>query len=214
MASFSAAAGHALMAWNLDVAEKDAIPTEAQVIAQYDALTGCVTAGDAHDTGLAETDVLNDWHTTGLFGGNKIAAYAPVAHANILDIHQAIDAYGVCYVGVNLPQSAETQFENNQPWTLEGDAAVGGHAFPLVGYDATFLYCVTWGAIQAISIPWWSFYAEEAYAIVPQAFVEAKKGPTLDLASLQADLDSMNVTPPKKKPKKPPWWSWFGSLFR
>lgn len=194
-------AAHGIAAWNAEVGTKDAVPTADQVVTQYFALTG------GQDTGLACTSVLQTWHTTGLFGLNKIAAWAPVNHKQIIDIHQAVDAYGACYIGINLPDSAETQFENNEPWSYVGDPPTGGHCVTIVGYDATQVWLVTWGQLQSASYVWLSAYLEEAYAIVPQAFVEAGKGPTLNLAALQADIASLNVTP---KPPKRHWWNaWF-----
>lgn len=191
-----AGAAHCVSAWNAEVGTKDAVPTADQVVTQYFALTG------GQDNGLACTSVLQTWHTTGLFG-NRIGAWAPVNHKQIIDIHQAVDAYGACYIGVNLPDSAETQFENNEPWSYVGDAPTGGHCVTIVGYDATYVYVVSWGAVVPVTYPWLSAYLEEAYAIVPQEFVEAGKGPTLNLAALQADLGLLNVTP---KPPKHHWW--------
>lgn len=206
-----AGAAHGVLAWNAEVGTKDAVPSADQVVTQYFALTG------GPDNGLACTTVLQTWRTTGLFGTNKIAAWAPVNHKQIIDLHQAVDAYGACYIGVNLPDSAETQFENNEPWSYVGDPPTGGHCVTIVGYEASYVYVVSWGALVPVTYPWLSAYLEEAYAIVPQEFVEAGKGPTLNLAALQADLDSMNATPtpaPKPKPKPRPWWDFFGSVFR
>jgi hypothetical protein len=199
-----AGGAHAINAWDVEVSENDAIPDADAVVAQYKALTGCVTAGDAHDTGLVLSDVLKLWQTVGLFSGNKIAAYAPVNHKVILDIHQAIAAYGAAYVGVALPESAEQQFAAGEPWTLEGDQPIGGHCILLVGYDPQWLYAVTWGAVVKISWAWWAYYATEAWAVIPQEFVEAGKGPRLDLDSLKADINTLNLPEVKK-----PWWDIF-----
>jgi len=175
----------------------DPVPTEDEVIAQYKALTGCQTPGDAHDTGLVLAHVLQAWQTVGLFGGTKIRAYAPVDHTNILDLHTAIASYGVAYVGVALPQSAEEQFQAGEPWALVGDAPVGGHCIVLVGYDEKWLYAVSWGSVVQISWAWWAYYGTEAWAIIPEEYVQA--GPSVDLDQLVADLNAL------MEPTVP-WW--------
>lgn len=198
---------HLIAAWDAITGSADPIPDEAQTIEQYKAITGCVTAGDANDTGLVLSDVLKLWSNVGLFGDNKIAAYAPVNHKAIVDIHQAIAEYGGCYVGVNLPQSAEDQFNAGMPWTLVGDAPVGGHCVVFIAYDAGssrgpgWLYAVTWGKVVRVDWTWFAHYATEAWAIVPQEFVESGKGPLLNLAQLQADIATLEPVPVHK-----PWW--------
>jgi len=197
-----AGAAHCIAAWNAESGSTDPTPTEDQTVTQYKAITGCVTAGDAHDTGLVLSDVLKLWSANvGLFGDNKIAGYAPVNHKVVRDIHSAIAAYGVTYVGVALPESAETQFGAGQPWTLVGDPPVGGHCIDFVGYDPEWLYACTWGGIVKVAWAWWAHYGQEAWAIIPQEFVEAGKGPEIDLAQLQGDIKSLDTVKVKR-----PWW--------
>lgn len=196
----------------------DPVPTSDEVIAQYKALTGCVTAGDANDTGLVISAFLKEWATApGLFGGNIIGGFAPVAVASVPEIKQAIAAYGFVQVGVSLPQSAEDQV-NAAPtgtmpiWKYVGDAPIGGHCILFVGYDATYFYAYSWGMIIAVEMAWYQRYVAEIWAVIPQAFVEAGKGPEVNLAELQADIGSLDAAPappkPKRKPKPKPWWSW------
>jgi hypothetical protein len=196
-----AGADHCIAAWDLEVKEADPVATDAADVLQYKAITGCVTPGDSRDTGLVLSDVLKLWSTKGLFGGNEIAGYAPVRHQAILDMHQAIAAYGAAYVGVALPQSAEDQFGAGPPWTLVGDQPVGGHCVAFVGYDPEWMYAVTWGGVVKVSWAWWAYYGQEAWAIIPQAFVEAGKGPDLNLAQLKADIGTLTVPKAKKA-----WW--------
>lgn len=200
-------ATHLIAAWDVETGSTDAVPTSAETIEQYKAITGCITPGDENDSGLVLSDVLKLWSNVGLFNRNKIAAYAPVNHKAVLDIHQAIAEYGGCYVGVDLPQSAEDQFSAGMPWTLVGDKPVGGHCVSLVGYDAGssrgpgWLYAVTWGKVVRVEWAWFAHYATEAWAIVSQEFVESGKGPLLNLAQLQADIATLAPVPIHK-----PWW--------
>ena len=177
-----AAVAHMLQAFNAEVRGTDTIPTERECVSTYLQLTG------GQDSGLVEVDVLNHWKNQG-FWGHKIAGYAPVPTNDLTQLHQAVAFYGGAYLGVQIPQSAETQFDDGLPWTVvPGSPIVGGHAIPIVGYDPNFVYVVTWGAIAAVTYPWLAHYLDEAFAIIAPEFVAAGRGPVLALAELEADL--------------------------
>jgi len=183
-----AAAAHCLQSWNAEAKVTDPVPNEQQVVQTYLQLTG------GADNGLVESDVLRTWNTTGLWG-NRIVGYAPVNVHNLIILRQAIDLFGGVYVGIQVPANAQQQFADGQAWTLvpgwQNQSIVGGHAVPLLGYDAKWLYCVTWGAVQQIAWDWWHTYGDEAWAILSHAFAEAKVVNGLDVATLQADLASI-----------------------
>jgi hypothetical protein len=194
----------------------DAVPTAAEAVAQYQALTGAKKPGDANDTGLVISSVLNIWATAGLFGDDNIGGYAPVAINSLTEIKQAIAAYGFAYVGVNLPQSAEDQVDSTPAgkmpvWTYVGDEPIGGHCILFVGYDATYLYAYTWGMVVAVQLAWYQAYTEEIWAVLPQPFMQAGKGPEVNLAELQADIGTLDVAvkpgPKRKKKRQPAWWA-------
>jgi hypothetical protein len=177
-----AATAHLVEAWDAEVKEKDAVPTGAQVVSEYFVLTG------GADGGLNEASVLQTWHTSGLYG-HKIAGYAPVNVRDTIGIHQAIAFYGGALFGIQVPASAQSQFQNGEPWTYDPSSPIeGGHAIAPLGYDSQYIYCATWGGIAAVTYPFLSAYLDECWAIIPNQFVEAGKGPSLDLATLQADL--------------------------
>lgn len=176
---------HLLAAWNAEVGQHDNVPDEQAVIDTYMGITG------GADTGCNEADVLGRWHTNGLFG-TKIAAFAPVDHTNLVDMQQAVAAYGGCYLGIMCPPSAQEQFAEGAPWTYEAEQPEGGHCIVALGYEAdgSFL-CATWGGVAKVTSGFLAHYLEEAWAVIPQAFVEAGRGPDVDLATLRADLDSL-----------------------
>ena len=180
------AIGHAIMAWNAEVAKTDAVPTDQQIQDTYFTLTG------GEDAGCVEADVLHVWQTSGLFG-HKIDAYAPVEIHDLVGIHQAIAFYGAAYLGVALPESAQQQFTTGRPWTVEPNSPIeGGHCILAVGYDHEYVQCVTWGGIVNVSYLWLATYMTECWAIISNEFVEAGRGPILDLKSLQSDLHSIS----------------------
>lgn len=180
-----AGADHLARAWNAETGEHDHLPTEQQIVTEYFKLTG------GEDTGLNEAEVLRTWHGEGLhlFGG-QIAAYAPVPPASVLQLHQAVAFYGGCYLGIACPQSAQEQFQNQEPWTyVHGSPIEGGHCIVAIGYDQTGLLCATWGGVTKVTYGFCAHYLEEAWVVLPHQMVEAKKDSLgLDLASLQADL--------------------------
>lgn len=177
-----AGVSHLIAAWDAEVQEADPVPDADQVVQVYFEETG------GQDTGLAEADVLQTWHRKGLFG-EKIAGYAPLDPRNLVELHQAIAFYGGCYLGIECPASAQEQFQAGVPWTYEpGSPIEGGHCIDALGYDATYVYCATWGGIAKVSYPFLAHFLDEAWAILPEQFVQAGKGPELDLTILQADL--------------------------
>ena len=176
-----AGAAHLVMAWDQYYHVQTPVPTQEQVEAQYLQLTG------GSDTGLPEAAVLRTWHDTGLWGSDRIAMLAPVS--GITAIHQCIAEFGGCYLGVQLPESAETQSQGGLPWTITPtDRIVGGHCVVAVGYDPEYLDVITWGTLQLVSYPWIDRYCDEAWGIVS---AEQANAASLSLRAYEADLQSI-----------------------
>lgn len=180
-----AATAHLIEAWDVETKETDTVPAADAVVAEYFKLTG------GADAGLNEASVLQTWHQDGLFG-QRIAGYAPVDTRDTIGIHQAIAFYGGALFGIQVPASAQQQFASGQPWTYDPSSPIeGGHAIAPLGYDAHFVYCATWGGVAPVTYPFLSAYLDECWAIIPHQFIEAGKGPTVDLATLQRDLSRL-----------------------
>jgi hypothetical protein len=180
-----AAAAHMIQSWNAQVGLGNSVPSDQQVVQEYLQLT------HGKDSGLVETNVLKTWQRSGLWD-NHVVGYAPVNVHSLTTIQQAIAVFGGVYAGVQLPANAEQQFNNGKPWTLDAgwqqQPIAGGHAIPLLGYDANWLYAITWGAVQQVAWDWWSTYADEAWAVLSQEYQEAGKVNGIDLVTLEADL--------------------------
>lgn len=177
-----AGVAHLISAWDAEVAEDDLVPPAADVLSEYYRLTG------GQDTGLNEANVLQVWRKQGLFG-HQIEAYAPVDPANIVELHQAVAFYGGCYLGIECPESAQQQFAAGQPWTYVPSSPIeGGHCIVALGYTPNGLLCATWGGVAEVTYPFLSHFLDESWCVISNQFVEAGKGPLLDLATLQADL--------------------------
>jgi hypothetical protein len=181
-----AATAHLIAAWDHEVTETIHVPDETEVVAEYFVLTG------GADAGLNESSVLQTWHTSGLFGAS-IAGYAPVNVKDVTAIQQAIAFYGGAMFGIQCPASSQEQFAAGQPWTYDPSSPIeGGHAIAPLGFDENYVYCATWGGIAPVTYPFLAALLDECWAIIPQAFIDAGKGPAIDLATLQSDLNLLN----------------------
>ncbi len=183
-----AAAAHMIQSWNAQTGVHLPVPTDADVIAQYLKLT------HGRDTGLVESRVLRGWMRNGLWG-NRIAAYAPVNPHSLESIKQAVAYFGGVYVGIQVPKNAQTQFADNQPWTLDPgwqqQPIEGGHAIPILGYDNQGMYCVTWGEVQKMTWDWWSVYGDEAWVVLSEEYEDVVAVNGIDIARLKADLNGI-----------------------
>ena len=127
-----------------------------------------------------------------------MSAYAPVSVSDVNTLRFAINAYDFAYVGITVTSAMMQAAQGNPPWTWTLEEAndpdqVGGHCIPIVGYDSTWLYAVTWGNIVRIAYPAWHQIGDEAWAVLTQELVAAQgDGHGISLAALQADLSKLN----------------------
>jgi hypothetical protein len=100
---------------------------------------------------------------------------------------QTIYLFGGCYVGLNLPKSAERQYNTTKKWTIprggkKRDAEKGswfGHAVLITGYKNEELRIITWGQEMIMTMDFWEAYSEESYAVFSEAFIKDDKTPTV-----------------------------------
>lgn len=165
-------------------------PGDQVVIDEYLKLSG------GQDTGLVETNVLRVWHGTGLFG-HQLAAFAPLHVKHTRAIKQATALCGAVYTGILVAAPCQRQFAAGQPWDLTGTYAdseiEGGHAVPIVGYNATGPIFVTWGNLQQATWRWWLTYGEEAYAVITGEIKARGELHGVNFAALNADLAALKA---------------------
>src|SRR5208282_4009061 len=192
-----AAAGHLIMEWTANAQSKIFVPSDTQIIAAYSAITGYNPKTGANDNGANEVDVLNYWRQTGI-AGDKIGAYVSLEPSNHTHVMDSVFIFEGCYIGVQLPISAQAQTQNHQPWSVPPGGTTGkgkpgswgGHAVPVVAYDSRGVTVVTWGALQVMTWSFWEAYCDEAYAILSTDYINGKKEAPqgFSMAQLQADL--------------------------
>ena len=186
-----AAVGHAVQIFTGNTGPMVTVP-DAAVVTAYSAVSGYNPNTGAHDDGANEIDVLNYWSNTGV-GGYKLDAYAAVDPKDMDMIRQVVYLFGCCYIGVQLPKSAQGQ----NIWDIVGNpnspanrpGSWGGHAIIVVAANdaAQQLEVVTWGGKMTVTYRFMDACCDEAYApLSPQWDKVAPNA--IDLATLTADL--------------------------
>jgi len=188
-----AAAGHHIQQWSF-YAGDEYIPTDDQILAAYEVLSGYIPGNPETDNGCYILDVLNYWRNVGI-AGHKIAAYVSVDHAYRQEVMEAIQMFGGVYLGIELPLSARGM---NKWFVADGGIVTeegfpggwGGHAVSAFAASPKTVTCVTWGSTLKMSWNFFEDYVTECYAIVSQDWIN-KQGESpsgFDFAQLQADL--------------------------
>lgn len=165
-----------------------------------------------NDNGCNELDVITYLTKTGWMT-RKLDGSANLDPTQFDQIKWAVCIFGASRLGLNLPDSAQAQFESSQPWTpVAGAQLDGGHDVPVVGYDQSYFYVVTWGKLQPVAPAFLTAkyvdgtpYLEEAHAELAFDWVnQAGTCPAkLDLTQLMADLSEIVEPEPQPSPVPP-----------
>ncbi|HMA51633.1 MAG TPA: hypothetical protein VKP60_17865, partial [Magnetospirillaceae bacterium] len=170
---------HALQVWSFNAAD-GVMETEpdSNVEALYCAVSGYKPAEAPPGPICNEQQVLTHIHKTGAptgKGPNKLMAFLEVDIRNLDDIKRTIAACGVAYVGIKVPTYLkdvdwppvlDVQAENAEPF--------GAHAVVLAGYDAQGARMISFGKLYTMTWAFFAKYADEAYALADQSWMEAK----------------------------------------
>ena len=161
------------------------------VLNGYSAVSGYDPMTGANDTGCVVQDVLNYWRKTGV-GQHRNVAFTSVNIGNPNELMHALYVFGSLDIGLQVPASAMSQFHSGLPWdAVANDGGIlGGHCVEVVGYDADYLYVVTWGRVQRMTWAFWNAYVMEAWAVILPEWLNAKGTDPLgvDLYGLESDL--------------------------
>lgn len=189
---------HALQIW-LTRAGSKFTPDSASVLSAYSALTGFSPNNPVTDRGTDMLAACNYWRTTGM-NGFTIDYFLEVHPQSAADVRDAVAYYGGLDIGLQLPQAAEAQSSPQGTWTVgTGPQSVagswGGHCVVVSGYDAEYLYCITWGYIQKMTWDFFHTYCDEAYVMLAHAWLENTGLSPSGLAwgQLQADLANLGT---------------------
>ena len=185
---------HLFMADAADAKETESFPSDAQAVAYYLNYTG------GQDSGVVLSQYLTYVRAHGYYG-HAVKAFAPVSVQDVPTLQTAIYLYDGAYTGITVTQAMMDAFGQGEPWTLEmaQGEPIGGHCIPLIAYDSTYLYAVTWGGIQKIEYSAWHAMSSEAWAVIPGELAGGD-GHGVNLAALQADLDKLDIPAPAPAP--------------
>lgn len=189
-----AGAAHAQEVWSTYGSGKTFEASNTDVLQAYCAVSGYNPATGQNDTGAVLQNVLTYWSNNPV-AGPKISAFAKVSF-DPGEMRDALYFFGCLYIGVALPQSAETQFNSGQDWTLVGDQPVGGHCIILTGYDENGWTGITWGRPVHITNEWLQHYLMEAWVIVSPFWTANNTDPVgVNLQSLGDEWESITGQP-------------------
>lgn len=169
--------GHGIQAMTLlnwGNSDEQTVTTDALLQGYHD-VTGFDPNDPSSDQGTNIQDALNYWRKVGIRRADRtmdqIVAFAEVDFTDKELMKHAIQIFEVGFVGVNLPQSAEDQFNQGKPWTVvKGSRNLGGHAILDGGYDITPTGMVhldaTWGNTTEIEQDFWEADVEEYWIVI------------------------------------------------
>jgi hypothetical protein len=185
---------HQVQVW-CDRAGTSFTPTAAQALGAYSAITGFSPGNPDSDQGTDMLTACQYWQDTGL-AGHEVTAYLSVSATEPDLIRDSVAFYGGCYTGLAMPLTAQDQV--GETWTVGtgADAAAGswgGHCVVITGYSAGLFWCVTWGALQAMTTEFVQVYCDEAYCLLSKDWTESGGVSPSGLAwgQLQADLAAL-----------------------
>jgi hypothetical protein len=160
--------------------------SDAEVLAAYSAVTGYdpnqtdSSGNNPTDQGAEMQAVRDYWRKHGIsLGGkpDKLTLFAQVDHRDLMLIRWCIWRFGAVALGINFPASAMDQFNAGKPWSVvSGSPIDGGHAISAIGYDARYVYVVTWGQVQKMDWAFFTAYVEEAWTDLSADWVNASSG--------------------------------------
>jgi hypothetical protein len=182
--------------------------TEQDVIDFYSEVSGFRPGDESTDVGVVLQDMLG-YALKHTFAGHEIVAFAAVDVSNATEVQLGIDLFDAVITGINLPKSAEDQFNAGRPWDyVRGSRILGGHCVPVLRYDQSGIDGVTWAAVQRMTAAFWRRYVAEGWIVITREWADTKgKTPTgLDLHALGADFQALTgkQNPFPDAPPQPP----------
>jgi hypothetical protein len=145
---------------------------DQDVLTAYERVSGYNPADPSTDQGAVLQDVYGDWRKVGV-GGHRNLVFAQVNHRNLDEVRQSVAHFGAAGLGIVVTQSMMDDFDAGEPWARSTGQQLGGHAVPIVGYDAKYVYVVTWGRVQAMTWACLVAVTDEAWAAVLPEWLNA-----------------------------------------
>jgi len=175
------------------------VPTTAQALALYTAVTGFNPADPSTDGGTVLTDLLTYWQKTGFevttrsgkTRVSQIMGWASLDVSSFALLRWAAYTFGGSYLGINCPEQCEQDTTN---WNFApGLPLVGGHCIVQCGEGALGGKMRSWGMFIPASAGFMGGYIDEGYIVVSPDWVnQQEKSPSsLDLNGLLAAMKAL-----------------------
>jgi hypothetical protein len=185
---------HVEMLWNATSKTPIHITT-LDVLDDYRDATGFDIRKKSTDRGTDIVSAAKYWQQTGVRdctdARHKIDAYLGIDPNNIDHIMAGCYLFGAVGLGIQLTDDAEEQFVNKQPWDA-GKPSDMFHFVPFVGCDEEYLYCVTWGRLQRVTMDGFEQMVKEAVVYLSKEdLTGGKTAEGFDYAALESDLSAL-----------------------
>lgn len=194
-----AAPMHQTMLWCAESKAQVAFSPETAV-KNYSEITGYnpeltdAEGNNPTDNGTALDEMAKHWQQTGISddSGNrhKIVAFASLNPGDLRELWTATWLFQSVTLGVLMPDSAQQQFADGEPWDVVRGARIeGGHAVPCVGRKGGMNLGVTWGALHPFTDRWYEKYSQGGIVgFSEEMLVEARSIDGVDDELLRHDL--------------------------
>jgi hypothetical protein len=159
---------HHIGTWSGNTGD-ELIATEADALGAYGRFTGFSPSDPASDKGASMVLTATQWRTQPIFN-HTIAAFASVDLKRLDLVASAAYLFGGLWIGWQLPLS----WQGADVWDLPPGGAVGngtpgswgGHATHGPAFSPRLLGVKTWQKDMPVTIPAFTNYADEAYALI------------------------------------------------
>ena len=160
-------AAHQVMYWNALSGREAPRFTDASVISDYSAQTGYDPKRPETDEGTDLGEASLYWQKIGVLDAmarrHRIDISVSLRPSNIDEVLLATYLFGAVSLGIQLPESAQEQFDQAIPWEpIIGSSNLGGHCITCVGRSSRGnILVVTWGRLHAMTPGFLAQYMDE-----------------------------------------------------
>jgi hypothetical protein len=172
--------------------------TRDEVLRAYGEVTGFNPTDPSTDNGTDMGVAAKYNRRTGIRDeagkAHTVEAYLAIDKGDIVQHYIAMRLFGLVDIGFNWPRQAWRQFERGKPWAWEKGMSFDGegHCVPLVARRRS-LQCVTWGRMQAMTVPFFEHCNDESIVYVETEMLTEGRSPEgFDAATLLADLAKLH----------------------
>jgi hypothetical protein len=194
---FSGAA-HETRLWSREGSGAPVSFTDANVLADYGAVTGFHADDPSTDQGTDMGAAAKYRMSTGIVDASgtrhKVAAALALHPRDWDQLMVGAYLFDAVGFGFEVPNTINDQFDRQVPWDVVPNAKiVGGHYVAVFGRNSKSNgVCSTWGRVQAFTRAFYERYNDETYAYVSEEMLRGGKSPRgFDMDGLRKYLAAM-----------------------